>query len=138
MNNFENIMILNNKNIGISRIELNKSELYIADKANKYSLCVHIYNWKEINETEIGKKQKINFNEYCLGENNESALVWPTDVYVEKPTKDSIIFYLKFDDFSDVCYMNRRKCFDTELNSLEVRVFIDYKDVIKDSIIYSF
>ena len=46
MNNFENIMILNNKNIGISRIELNKSALYIVDKANKYSLCVHIYNKK--------------------------------------------------------------------------------------------
>lgn len=138
MNNIENIMILNNKNIGISRIELNKNELYIIDKTNKYSLCVHIYNWKEINKIEIGKKQKINFNEYCLGENNESALVWPTDVCVEKPTKDSIIFYLKFDDFSDVCYMNKREGFDIELNSLEVRVFIDYKDVINDSIIYSF
>ena len=31
--------------------------------------------------------------------------------------------------------MNKRECFDIELNSLEVRVFIDYKDVIKDSII---
>lgn len=112
--------------------------MYIVDKTNKYSLCVHIYNWKEINKIEIGKKQKIDFNEYCLGENNESALVWPTDVYVEKPTKDSIIFYLKFDDFSDVCYMNKREGFDIELNSLEVRVFIDYKDVINDSIIYSF
>ena len=138
MNNIENIMILNNKNIGISRIELNKNELYIIDKTNKYSLRVHIYNWKEINKIEIGKKQKIDFNEYCLGENNESALVWPTDVYVEKPTKDSIIFYLKFDDFSDVCYMNKREGFDIELNSLEVRVFIDYKDVINDSIVYSF
>ena len=111
MNNFENIMILNNKNIGIGRIELNKSELYIADKANKYSLCVHIYNWKEINKIEIGKRQKIDFNEYCLGENNESALVWPTDVYVEKPTKDSIIFYLKFDDFSDVCSLKTKTKF---------------------------
>lgn len=47
-------------------------------------------------------------------------------------------FYLKFDDFSDVCYMNKRGRFDTKLKSLEVRAFIDYKDVIKDSIIYSF
>lgn len=138
MNDFENIMILNNKNIGISKIELNESELYIADKDNKYSLCVHIYNWKEINKIEIGKKQKIDFNEYCLGENNESALVWPTDAYVEKPTKDSIIFYLKFSDFSDVCYMNKRECFDTKLKSLEVKVFIKYKDAIGDSIIYKF
>ena len=89
MNNIENIMILNNKNIGISRIELNKNELYIIDKTNKYSLCVHIYNWKELNKIEIGKKQKI-------------------------------------------------EGFDIELNSLEVRVFIDYKDVINDSIVYSF
>ena len=138
MEDFENIMILNNKNIGISRIELNEDELHITDKDNKYNLCVHIYNWKEINEIKIGKRQKINFNEYCLGENNESALVWPTDVYIEKPTDDSIIFYLKFDDFSDACYMNKRKSFDIELNSLEVRVFIDYKDVVKDSIIYNF
>lgn len=138
MNDFENIMKLNNKNIGISRIELNKSELYIVDKNNKYSLCVHIYNWKEINKIEIGKKQKVDFNEQCLGENNESALIWPTDVYVEKPTKDSIIFYLKFDNFSDVCYMNKIGRFDTKLKSLEIRAFIDYKDVIKDSIIYSF
>lgn len=131
-------MILNSKNIGISKIELNERELYIVDKAYKYSLCVHIYNWKEIVNTEVGKKQKVDFNEYCLSENNESALIWPTKCYIEKPTKDSIIFYLKFDDFSDICYMNKRKCFDIELDSLEVKVFIDYKDAIEDSIIYSF
>ena len=34
--------------------------------------------------------------------------------------------------------MNKRKCFDIELDSLEVKVFIDYKDAIEDSIIYSF
>lgn len=34
--------------------------------------------------------------------------------------------------------MNKRKGFDTELNYLEVRDFIDYKDDRKDSIIYSF
>lgn len=138
MNSFENIMILNNKNIGISKIELNKGELYIVDESHKYSLCVHICNWKEINEVEVGKRQKVDFNEYCLGENNESALILPTDTYIEKPTKDSIIFYLKFTDFSNICYMNKRGCFDTKLESLEVKVLIDYKDVIEDSIIYIF
>lgn len=138
MNNFENSMVLNNKNIGISKIELNEGELYIVDKTSKYSLCVHIYNWQEINNVEVGKKQNVDFNEYCIGENNESALIWPTDCYIEKPTQDTIIFYLKFDDFSDICYMNKRGCFDIELNSLEVKVFIDYKDLIEDFIIYSF
>ena len=28
--------------------------MYIVDKTNKYSLCVHIYNWKEI-------KRKVDF-----------------------------------------------------------------------------
>jgi hypothetical protein len=34
--------------------------------------------------------------------------------------------------------MNKIGRFDTKLKSLEIRAFIDYKDVIKDSIIYSF
>jgi len=137
MKHNQNIMILNGNDIGISKIELNKGELYIVDETGKYSLCVHIYNWKDINSAEIGKRQNIEFNEYCFGENNESALIWPTKCYIEKPTEDSINFYLKFDDFSDICYMNKRNCFDIELKSLEVKVFIEYKDAIEDSIIYS-
>lgn len=138
MANNQYIMILNGNDIGISKIELSKEELYIVDKIGKYSLCVHIYNWKEINNAEIGKKQNIEFNEYCFGENNESALIWPTDVYIEKPTKNSIIFYFKFDDFSDACYMNKRNHFDIELNSLEVKVNINYSDVQENSIVYRF
>lgn len=138
MADFENIMILNDKNIGISKIELSEHELYIVDKSGKYSLSVHIYNWKEIDSIELGKKQKIDFNEYCLGENNESALIWPTDVYIEKPTEDSIVFYLKSDDLKDICYMNKRNRFDIEPKSLEVKVLVDYKDVKGDSIIYNF
>lgn len=136
MNDFKNCLILNGQNIGISKIELNKSELYIEDKTGKYSLCVHIYNWKEINSIKTGKRQSIEFNEYCICENNESALIWPTDCYIKKPTDDSIIFYLKFDNFSDICYMNKKNCFDIELESLEVNININYKDVIGKSIIY--
>ncbi len=136
MNDFKNCLILNGQSIGISKIELNKSELCIEDKTGKYSLCVHIYNWKEINSIKTGKRQSIEFNEYCLCENNEPALIWPTDCYIKKPTDDSIIFYLKFDDFSNICYMNKKKCFDIELESLEVNVNINYKDVIGKSIIY--
>ena len=136
MKHNQNIMILNGNDIGISKIELNKGELYIVDETGKYSLCVHIYNWKDINSAEIGKRQNIEFNEYCFCENNESALILPTKCYIEKPTEDSIIFYLKFDDFSDICYMNKRNCFDIELNSLEVKVNINYKDVQENSIAY--
>lgn len=138
MTNNQNIMILNGNDIGISKIELSNEELYIVDEIGKYSLCVHIYNWKEINSAEIGKRQNIEFNEYCFGENNESTLIWPTDVYIEKQTKDSIIFYFKFEDFSDACYINKRNCFDIELNSLEVKVNINYKDVQENSIVYRF
>ena len=105
MTNNQNMMILNGNDIGISKIELSKGELYIVDEMGKYSLCVHIYNWKEINSAEIGKRQNIEFNEY---------------------------------DFSDACYMNKRNCFDIELNSVEVKVNINYKDVQENSIVYRF
>lgn len=65
-------------------------------------------------------------------------MIWPTDCYIEKTTQNTITFYLKFDDFSDICYMNKRGCFDIELQSLEVKAFIDYKDAKKGSIIYEF
>ena len=55
--------------------------------------------------------------------------------YIIIPLK-FIIFYLKFDNFSDICYMNKKNCFDIELESLEVNININYKDVIGKSIIY--
>lgn len=136
----ENIMILNDINIGISEIELDKDGLHVTDKSGKYSFHVHLgYNWKDINSVKVGKKENINFNEYYLSENNESALIWPSKCYVEKITNDSICFYLKFENlFSETQYMNKRNCFDIELNSLEIKVFIGYKDVVGDSIIYKF
>ena len=87
-----NQMILNGNDIGISKIEFSKEELYIKDKIGKYSICVHIHNWEEISNLEIGKRKKIDFNEYCLGENNESDLICPTDCYIKKPSQSSIIF----------------------------------------------
>ena len=51
-----NYMILNNKNVGISKIELNKDELNITDKTGKYNLHVTVtYDWKKINQVGIGK-----------------------------------------------------------------------------------
>ncbi len=132
-------MILNGVNLGISKIELNKSDLIIVDKSGKYCLkiCVQ-YNWKDINNIKIGQKQEVDFNEYCLAENNESALIWPSSCCVEKISDDSICFSLKFKDISNsIHYMNKRNCFDIKLNSLEVNVFIDYKDAINDYIIYN-
>lgn len=134
----KNFMILNNKNIGIKKVELNKDELYIEDKTGVYSLCIHIYNWEKINQIKVGEKQNIDFNEYCLSENNETALIWPTKSFIRKPTKDSIIFSLEFNDFSDICYMNKRDCFNIKLNSLYVQVYINYNDVKEKSIIYNF
>lgn len=139
MNEKFNVMILNNVNIGISRIELDKSDLIITDKSGRYCLrvCVY-YNWKDINSIKIGQKKKIDFNEYCLAENNESALICPSLCYVEK-SNDSLSFYLKFKNLSStIHYMNKRNCFDIKPDSLEIKVFIDYKDAIGDAIIYEY
>lgn len=135
----KNIMILNDVNIGISKIELDKSDLCVTDKSCKYCLQVCVgYNWKDINSIKCGQKKKIDFNEYCLAENNEPALVNPSNCYVEKISDDSLYFYFEFKDLAKgTQYMNKRGCFDIELQSLKVKVFIDYKDAIDNSIIYN-
>jgi len=136
----DNIMILNDIDIGISKIELDKSDLRVIDKSGKYCLQVHIqYNWKDINALKAGEKKNIDFNEYCLAENNEPALIWPTKSKVKKIDEDSICFYLDFMDLSNTThYMNQRNCFDIELNTLKVKAFINYKDAAYDSITYEF
>ena len=133
-------MLLNGIDIGISRIELDKSDLIIIDKSDKYCLQVYVgYNWKDINSIEVGKRKEINFNEYCLSENNEVALIWPTTCCVEKISDNILCFNLEFENLSSTTdYMNKRGHFDIELNSLEIKVFIDYKDAKGDSIIYNF
>ncbi len=138
MNN--NIMFLNNKDIGISKIKLDKSALSITDKSGKYSLIVLVYyNWRDINTLQVGEQKQIDFNEYYLAENNESALIWPTLNYVEKISNDELCFYLKFTNLSNTTnYMNKRGYFDIALNSLETKVFINYQDAYKGSIIYKF
>ena len=138
MENNLNVMIFNDVDVGISKIELDKSDLRITDKSGKYCLkvCV-LYSWKDINRIRVGQKEKIDFNEYCLSENNEAALVWPSDDYVEKISNDSICFYFAFRDLANtIHYMNQRGRFDFPLYSLEVKVFINYKDVVGDSIVY--
>ena len=136
----KNIMILNDKNIGISKIELDRSDLRIIDKSGIYCFQVYIYyNWKDINNIKIGEKEQVDFNEYILSENNEPALIWPTKSYVEKLTNDYLCFYFKFENMPEtITYMNTRNGFDILLNSLEVKVFIDYKDAKKNSIVYEF
>lgn len=138
--NFNQKMILNGKNIEISKIELNECDLLVIDKSQKYcfKVCVK-YNWKDIDNIKIGENKSIDFNEYCLSENNESALIWPSNRYVEKISDDLIYFYFEFKDIHNtVCYMNKRECFDIDLNSLEVKVSIDYRDASNVAIIYEF
>lgn len=135
-------MILNSVDIGISKIELNKSDLLIVDESGHYCLKVCVeYNWKDINNLVVGDKKNIDFNEYCISENNESALIWPCNCVVEKLSDGVLYFYLKFKDLSNeqnTCYMNKRGCFDIELKSLEVKILIDYKDANDGSIVYNF
>ena len=136
----DNFMIFNDKDIDISKIELDKSDLRISDKSGKYVFRVFVYyNWKDINNIKVGEKKNINFNEYFLIENNEPALVWPDICTVEKISNDSICFYAKFENkLNNITYMFERGCFDIEPKSLEVKVFINYKDAKGDSIIYKF
>ena len=113
MENNLNVMILNDVDIGISKIELDKSDLRIIDKTGKYCLQVCVeYHWNDINRIEVGQKEKIDFNEYVLAENNEPALIWPTTSYVLKNNDHMICFYLEFKDLSNITYMNKRGHFD--------------------------
>ncbi len=140
MNQKENVMLLNHVDVGISKIELNKSDLCIVDKSLKYSFHVNVYyNWKDINLIKVGETKKIDFNEYCLSENDESALIWPDTCSVLKISEDLICFYLNFGDLRNkVDFMNKRQCFDMEITSLEVKVYIDYRDAKNGSIIYEY
>lgn len=128
----KNTMILNGIDIGISKIELDKSDLRITDQSGKYCLQVCVfYSWNEINKIGNNQKEEIDFNEYCLSLNNEPALIWPTKNFVEKISDDLICFYLEFKDLSNTThYMNKRGYFDIKLNSLIVKVYIDYKDIV--------
>ncbi len=133
-----NMMILNDINIGISKIELDKSDLRIIDKSGRYCFRVVIYyNWKEIDNIKNGEKVEINFNEYILSENNASALIWPTNSYVKRITNDSLCFYFHFENIPEtITYMNQRNVFDIVPSSLEVKVLLNHKDAKNGSIIY--
>ena len=139
MNN-DNFMILNDVNLGIKKIELDKSSLKVYAKNGIYCLRVFIYyNWPDINNLKIGAKEKIDFNEYILEENNEPALILPTNNYVEKLTDTSLCFYFKFENMSNTIeYMNKKNGFNIIPNTLEVKVLIDYKNAMNGSIIYEF
>lgn len=126
----DNLMILNGVNLEIDKMELDKSGLYITDKAGKYSYYVHIYNWNEISSIPVGEKQNMDFNEYTFSINNDSVLIWPTTCYVDRITIDSLVFYFKFDDFSNACVMNKNNKLDFELKSLEIKVYSDKLKVI--------
>ena len=137
-----NYLILNNKNIGISKIELTKDELNVTDKRGKYTFHITLtYDWKKINQVKVGKEESISFNEYYLSENNEAVLIWPDICKLKKIKDDYIVFNLEFldiDNNKDTCYMNKRKSFDIPLCNLKVVVYIDYKDVLEGKIIYLF
>lgn len=79
--NDKNKMLLNNIDIGISRIEVDKWDLIVISASKKYLFQVKLeYNWKDLNQLKSGEEQTINFHEYCLAENNENALIWPEKV----------------------------------------------------------
>ena len=122
----ENYMILNGKNIGISKMTIDKDDLIIVDKSKKYEFVVTIsYNLKDISQLKKGEKTPIEFNEYIFSENNESSLIWPTTSYVEKNT-NQLIFYFEFKDMSNIQYMNKKGKFDITPESLIVKYTYNY------------
>lgn len=134
-----NIMILNSTNIGISKIELDKSDLIVTDKESKYcfKVCV-LYNWQDINNLKVGEEKNIDFNEYILSENNEPALVWSNIGYVKRIDNDCLCFHFIFENLdSTIHYMNMRGCFDIVPRNLEVKVFLNSKDAKDGAIIYN-
>ncbi len=140
MKNKINKLILNGNDIGISKIELNRDNLLITDKSCKYCLSINLhYNWKDINRIKVGEKKTSISNEYCLSENNEPALIWPSSCYVEKVNDNTICFFLEFNKSDDnITYMNKRGFFDIEINYLKVKVYINYEDAKGNSIVYTY
>lgn len=140
----ENIFIVNDKKIEISRIELDKDTLSIFDKSGKYSFHICIsYDWKGINELKVGEEGKWMFNEYLISQYNsvDRALVWPTQYVTKKISEDIICFDLKFEDLKNeknICYMNMSGCFDEPLYNMEVKVYIDYRDAKDGMIVYEY
>ncbi len=97
------------------------------------------YNLKDISSIKVNESKNVDFNEYCFLENNEPALIWPTNCSIEKLSEDSLYFNIDFRNLScNTHYINKRGHFDIELKSLLVKILINYKDVIGDSIVYKF
>ena len=131
----KNYMILNDKNIGVSEIECDfDGNLRVFDKSHKYSLVVCLaYNKEDINSIKIGESESIDYNEYYISENNESALIWPTNTSTERISDTLYSLYFEFNNISNnVCYMNKRGYFDIELNSLKCKIYIDKKRCIHE------
>ena len=129
-----NIMILNNKNIGVSKIEFNPNgNLIITDKTGKYCLVVCIqYNIEDINNIRVGEDKKIDFNEYYICENNEPALIIPTSSSIQRLNNDILCFHFNFENIeNDIHYMNKKEHFDIELKSLKCDIEINYNKVSK-------
>ncbi len=132
MNN--NIMILNNKNIGVSKIEFNPNgNLIITDKTGKYCLVVCIqYNIEDINNIRVGEDKEIYFNEYYICENNEPALIIPTSSSIQRLDNDILLFHFNFENIEkNIHYMNKKEHFVIELKSLKCDIEINYSKVLK-------
>ncbi len=136
-----NLMILNNENIGISYAELNEDELFLYSKNSKYCFKVYLNsngNWKDIRSLKIGERKQIEFSEYCLSENNVPALISHNISYVQKISNKELLFYFKVEDFNNIVYMSMKNYFDIELNNLEIKILFNLNDYINNKIIYKF
>ncbi len=133
-----NLMLLNNKDIGISFAELNDDELYLYSKNSKYCFKVYIKDQKNLENLKVGEKKQIDFSEYCFSENNFPALIFPTINYVQKTNDNELLFYFKCENFNNIVHMSMKNHFDIELKSLEIQILFNLKDFKNNKIIYKF
>ena len=125
----DNIFIINGKDVGISEIEVEKDgNILVHDKSDKYGLSIIVqYDLDKLKSMNIGENKSIDFNEYVILENEETALIWPTKYYVKRISNNTFYLDYTFDNIeNDVTYMNERNSFDIILKTLELKIKVKF------------
>lgn len=125
----DNIFIINGKDVGISEIEVEKDgNILVHDKSDKYGLSIIVqYDLDKLKSMNIGENKSIDFNEYVILENEETALIWPTKYYVKRISNNTFYLDYTFDNIeNDVTYMNERNSFDIILKNIELKIMVNF------------
>lgn len=128
----ENVFKVNNKDVGIKKIELdNSGNIEVLDKDEFYSLnIITQYDLNKLEDLKPGETKEVYFNEYEIVCPDGPALIWPETIYVTREKDD--VFYMDF-DFSNLekeaTYMNMKNAFEEMLKTIELKITVDYKEI---------